>query len=298
MTSDNRDTAPLRANLRMDISLIVATRNRASQLVHCLQALSRLRYDGPWELVLVDNGSEDCTAEILKGFSATARFPVRYVYEGAAGLGRARNAGLSAATGEVVGFTDDDCYPQDSLLQETVRAFADPGIGYAGGRILLFDPDDFPITVQESTTPRFIAPRTFVRAGQIQGANMAFRRRALQEIGGFDPWFGSGSLFAAEDVDALARVSLRGWGGVYNPQMVVFHHHGRKRADAARLAKVYAVGRGAYHMKLLVKERAVGSFLRAHLDLAGKVLRKPASVFWEVVGELQYLGRVLRPPGP
>lgn len=273
----------------VDISLIVCTRNRATQLGRCLESLAALSYHGPWELVLVDNGSADHTAQVIDAFSRTAPMPVKHVLQPVPGLANARNAGLAAAAGEIVGFTDDDCYPQPDLLQRTVAVFADPAVGYAGGRIRLYDSADYPITVLERSFPMRFPPRTFVRTGHIMGANMAFRRRTLDEIGGFDPLFGSGALFAVEDTDAAARASLRGWAGCYAPEMVVFHHHGRKAADVPALWKSYDLGRGAYHMKLLLRERAWLWFLRGNLSMLKRLPARPGSVVQELIGEVRYL---------
>jgi hypothetical protein len=73
-----------------------------------------------------------------------------------------------------------------------------------GGRLALFDPVDYPITFQLQDIPALIPPRSHVPAGFIHGANMAFRRDILVEIGGFDPSFMSGG-----DVEASSRLLRR-----------------------------------------------------------------------------------------
>lgn len=273
------------------LSLIICTRNRAAYLPPCLQALSALRYDRSWELVLVDNGSTDGADVLLQDFASSAPFPTYYVHEPIAGLARARNTGLAVAQGMIVAFTDDDCYVAPDLVEKLVGAFADPTVGYAGGRILLHDPEDAPVTIMESTEPKRFPPRSFLRTGQFQGANMAFRRGPLEEVGGFDVLFGAGSHFPAEDIDALAAVSLAGWAGVYDPELVVSHHHRRRAVDIPALARQYDQGRGAYHMKLLLKRRAFRWFLRAHYDLARRFLREPRSAVREMVAGLEYAMR-------
>jgi hypothetical protein len=77
-------------------------------------------------------------------------------------------------------------------------------------------------------------------------------RKGSLDIGGFDPLFGPGALFIAEEIDAVGRASAMGWEGEYHPEVVVTHHHGRKTADAEALRKSYAIGRGAFHIKLLL----------------------------------------------
>jgi glycosyltransferase involved in cell wall biosynthesis len=284
----------------MDISLIICTRNRSEQLSACLQSVCRITFEQPWELILVDNGSVDKTANVIQKFIETVSVPATYVFESAPGLANAHNAGLRAARGEIVAFTDDDCYPAEDFLAQLWAAFADPSVGYITGRITLHDPTDHPTSINESLSPRTFPPGSFLRSGWVQGANMAFRRQVLLDIGGFDPLFGPGSLFNAEDVDAAARAGAIGWSGQYCPYVVVRHHHGRKRSDLAPLLRSYALGRGAYHMKLLLNQRRFWWFARSFLyELwRWRVKWEPEAPLWETVGAAEYaylhLSRVLR----
>ncbi|MFN3513212.1 MAG: glycosyltransferase [Phenylobacterium sp.] len=274
-----------------EVSLIVCTRNRAAKLAPCLAALAAIRHDGPWELILVDNGSTDGTAAVLEAFHREAPVPVRLIHEPRKGLANARNAGLAAARGAVAAFTDDDCYAAPDLVTRAAEVFADPEVGFVGGRIRLFDPDDIPVTIMESTVPKRFAPGSFIRTGEIQGANMAFRRSALEQAGGFDPLFGSGAFFPAEDIDAVAAVSRLGWAGAYDPRLVVFHHHGRREADLPRLTAEYDRGRGAYHMKLLLGRGAVRAYVQAQKTLLRRMPREPRSALRELMAGLEYAWR-------
>ena len=239
----------------MDLSLVISTRNRAPQLERCLESLKKLRYAGPWELVVVDNGSTDETPGVIARFGE--EFPQGLVtaVERRTGAGHARNTGWRLARGEIIVFTDDDCYPAPDYLETTARCFREnPGLGFVGGRILLFDPEDYPTTIQISHVGQTIRPGDFITTGLIHGANCAFRRAALEAAGGFDPPFGAGALYAScEDVDLITRVSANGWEGAYDPRPLVYHHHGRKTsAEAARLTKLYDRGRGAFYAKCIL----------------------------------------------
>jgi glycosyltransferase involved in cell wall biosynthesis len=272
----------------MDISLIISTRDRCQQLGRCLDSIRQMEFERPWELIVVDNGSKDATAEVVKQFSDKASFPLRYVFEPEPGLGNAHNAGVAVARGEVLAFTDDDCYPEIDFLTRVWSAFADPSIGYIAGRIVLHDPADYPMTTIESTTPYVFRARSFVRGGSFGGANMAFRKKVLDEIGGFDPLFGPGALFNAEDVDAAARASAIGWKGEFRPEVIVRHHHGRKAPDIPRLVKSYGMGLGAYHMKLLLEGRELWWFARSVYQIRRRLRADRRSVFWEPVGAIKY----------
>lgn len=268
----------------MTISLIICTRDRAGPLERCLAAISRIHYHGVWELVVVDNGSTDDTALVVRRFAALQNFPVRLVTEPVQGLSNARNAGVAGATGAILLFTDDDCYVEPDILDAVSAAFADPGVGFASGRVRLFDPEDYPVTINESTEPRRFAARHFLPAGAVKGANLAFRRSVLDSIGPFDPLFGSGALFPSEDADAAMRAALAGWDGVYDPAIVVWHHHGRRVDDVAALYRAYDIGRGAYHAKLIGLKGGWWPALRAWAGLPGRSRQRQGLLQGEIKG--------------
>jgi len=279
------------------ISLIVCTRNRAAALAACLSRIAALVHAGPWEAVIVDNGSTDATAEVIRAFAAGAVFPVRYVRQPVPGLSNARNAGVAAAAGDLLLFTDDDCYVDAGLLDAAVAAFSDPVVGFVTGRVRLFDPEDAPVTVNESVEPLRFAAGRFLPAGAVKGANFGFRRTVLAQIAErgvpFDPLFGSGARFPAEDADAAQRAALAGWAGVYDPALVVWHHHGRKAGDLAPLYRDYDVGRGAFHAKLLLARGGFGPGLQAWAGLWRRAKVRPSLLRDELRGALGYVGAAI-----
>jgi glycosyltransferase involved in cell wall biosynthesis len=280
----------------MRISLIVCTRNRADQLRRCLDHLAALDYPHDWELVIVDNGSTDATTKIAAKFAGEAHFPVVCGSEPRAGLSNARNRGIALSRGEILLFTDDDCYVATDLLRATDTVFSDPAIGFASGRILLHDPTDFAATINESTVPRLFLPYRRMWTGAIAGANFAVRRTALKAAGDFDPLFGAGApLQSAEDTDMAMRLGLAGWAGRYSPEMVVSHHHGRKAADIASLHRGYDLGRGAYHAKLFFQRGGRVPALKAWAGIGKRMRARRSALRWECQGALRYIAlRCLR----
>lgn len=275
----------------MKVSLVLCTRNRASQLERCFQAIGQIKSSAAWELVVIDNASSDDTSCVIGRFAEAARVAVRTAVEPKPGLANARNLGIALARGEILAFTDDDCYPAPDYVDEVIRAFRDPAIGYIGGMVRLFDPADTRITIQESTRPKLLKRFGYVPPGSIHGANMAFRREALADIGGFDPQLGAGSQFVCEDVDACARASFAGWQGGYFPGPVVHHHHGRKRKDLPSLRRSYAKGRGAYFAKFLLNRRSAAVYARSwpvEMGLAAIHLG-PTDLLYEVYGAVAYM---------
>lgn len=205
------------------VSLVICTRNRARQLEACLASVAKIRCELPWETVIVDSGSDDDTQTVVSKFFDDSDVRGHYLWEPERGGCHAKNAGINVSSGEVVAFTDDDCYPAPDLLDRICEIFADPRIGFIGGRILLHDPNDYPLTINESMETLRFSAGGIVPCAAVQGENMAFRRAALIAVGGFDPTLGPGTSFPGEDWDAVARVCGGGSDGGCFETPVVSH---------------------------------------------------------------------------
>lgn len=273
----------------MALSLVICTRNRADSLVRCFDALERAAVPCDCEVVVVDNGSTDRTAEVVAAFQGAAGYPVVAVGEAWPGLSRARNRGVAAASGGIVAFTDDDCAVAPDYFAAMLAAFGDPGIGYVTGRVELASPDLGHTAVNERTAPYELPAHGYVRTGRVLGANMAFRREVLAAIGGFDEVLGSGTPFPVEDCDAAARASAASWRGRYDPAVVVCHDHGRTPAQVEATRRAYDIGRGAYHMKLLAHRGTRLAGLRGWLELPYRAIRRPATVLGELGGAWRWM---------
>ncbi|MES2675346.1 MAG: glycosyltransferase [Pseudomonadota bacterium] len=237
------------------VSLVLCTKNRAEQLKVCLKSISKIQSVFSWELIIVDNNSEDHTQEVIEAFKRYADIPVQATIETTRGSSAAKNTGCKLAKGEYIAFTDDDCYPQADFVDAIVAVLnEDKQLGFVGGKVLLFDPQDIPITIQTHNSRIEFKPSSYLAAGIIHGANFTFRRTALLATGGFDERFGAGRKYPCEDVDIMAEALRLGWQGVYDPRVVIFHHHRRRlQSDALSLSKQYDKGRGAYFAKRLLK---------------------------------------------
>lgn len=277
----------LRIPTKPRLSVVVATLNRVEKLRKCVECLLGQNAQLDFELIVIDNGSTDETSAYLDAVVREERAHVQVVTrrEMKRGLATARNAGWRIARGDIVAFTDDDCYVPEGYADSVVEVFDDrPDIGFAAGRVLLYDPTDYRITIEESEQTVSFRPYTYIAPGAIHGANMAFRRAALERIGGFDERLGAGTAFPSEDIDAVAAVLWLGIPGTYDPRMMVYHHHGRKAGtDVQALNRSYDAGRGAYFAKYIIRRESRAQYLKA--------FARSAKADWSAAREQQSLPR-------
>jgi len=271
-------------------SIIISTRNRAPQLSRTLKSYEALRASEGWELVVVDNGSTDSTPDVLERAEASQELPITRLREPKPGKSRALNRAVATATGAILILTDDDCYPEPDLVERYRELFSDPDLGFAGGRIELFDAEDAPVTLASSPEPRRSEGGSPIWTGIFHGANLAVRHSAFVEVGGFDNDFGPGApMGSGDDVDLVARLLEAGWDGVYHPDPTVYHHHGRQsESDLQSLYKRYNRGRGAY----LAKRTLTGTLRLQYLKrwwwhLAGR--GRPGVYAQEFIGSANWV---------
>jgi GT2 family glycosyltransferase len=206
------------------ISVVVCSHNGEPTISRCLEGLGRLDYPD-YELIVVDDGSTDRTAEIA------AEFDVRLIRTENRGLSEARNTGLEAATGEIVAFTDDDAWPDPDWLRYLAHAFTSTDHAGIGGPNLV--PNDAG-TVESAVAHAPGGPTHVLLSDEvaehIPGCNMAFRREVLEAVGGFDPQF----RIAGDDVDICWRLQERGWTIGFCPAAIVLH---RRRSSVRRFLR-------------------------------------------------------------
>ena len=238
-------------------SIIICSRNRAAQLSTCLDSIHEDEMLATAaELVLVDNGSMDDTHQIMEQHADRARYPVLVRQEPDAGLSRARNVGLDAATGDLLLFTDDDCYLDPGYIPLAVEIFESEDVDFGGGQIILHDERDASVGHNLFEHRKTLEPGRFIPAGAIQGSSMIFHRRVFEAIGFFDTMLGPGTSFNCEDIDYVARASFAGFTGGLFPELVVRHDHGRRtNRDYRDILRSYDHGRGAYYAKYILEGR-------------------------------------------
>jgi len=215
------------------VSVVVCAHNAEKTLEDCLGAIERLTYPH-YEIILVNDGSHDRTAEIARRF---ARVRVIDVPNG--GLASARNVGLAEASGDIVAYTDADTRVDRDWLTYLVQPFLTSDVVGAGGPNVV-PPDDPPMAQCIARAPG--APTHVLLddriAEHVPGCNMAFRRDALLAIGGFSPTY----LRAGDDVDVCWRLQARGWKIGFASAALVWHHHRTSTASYWRQQVGYGEG--------------------------------------------------------
>ncbi len=95
---------------QVELTIIICTRNRGSRLHMVLDALARIERKRTWEVLMIDNASTDNTADVLRQADNLGG-RLRVARADRIGLGAARDFAWRLAKGDIIAFTDDDCYP-------------------------------------------------------------------------------------------------------------------------------------------------------------------------------------------
>ncbi len=229
------------------ISLIICTYNRCASLASALNSLAAMSVPSHmnWELIVVDNNSQDHTRHEVEAFAQRSGLSVRYLFEPRPGKSFALNTGIKEAKGEILAFTDDDIAVDEHWLVEIEKAVQDHDCLAVGGRIL---------PVWHAPKPRwFCEERPFSLRGVIVhydlgeevceatippfGANMAFRKIAFEKYGLFRTDLGprQGILLRGEETEVFQRLLRAKERVVYAPNAIVHHP-----VPKERLQKAYA----------------------------------------------------------
>jgi glucosyl-dolichyl phosphate glucuronosyltransferase len=251
------------------VSVIICTYNRAADLAQTLNSLRgvALPSAGDAELIVVDNASTDDTAKVAQSFIRPG-LTVRYVHEPGRGKGHAYNAGITAARGRVLLFSDDDMrFPRDWIEGMCAPIFAGEADAVAGG-IRIARHLERP-WMQEMHR-LFVGGETASLTEQnfeLQGGSMAISRAVLEKVPAFDPELGPGAttgLWSGEETLFSWQVSRAGYRIKLCKDVCVEHHF-----DPSRLFRDAFVARAIYSGR----SRAYLTYHWQHRDIKWPLLR-------------------------
>jgi glycosyltransferase involved in cell wall biosynthesis len=211
------------------ISVVVASRDRPTELRRCIASINRERsFDV--ELIVVDSASADriTTERICRDGDA------RYLRTEMAGAARARNIGLAHARGDIVAFTDDDAVVDSGWLASFRRAFQDPALDAVVGPVIVMGTEP-PLAMRPGSGIDPAVDRTRhsrtnrhwfdeIALGSIGfGANLAVRRRTFDRFGMFRECLGAGAPISGDENYFLLTLVARGAIVANEPGARVYH---------------------------------------------------------------------------
>ena len=216
----------------MFATVTITTFNRSQLLAKTLESLCSLRCPerGDYEILVVDNNSNDKTAEIIGHYQELLTPRLRSIFELKQGLSHARNRALKEAKGEIVCFLDDDVEVDRDWLIAVMDSFEKYSAAVVGGPSYLIFSSNRPFWLPkeyEYLLSRLdYGDKVIVDTDKsLFGLNFAVRRNLALEVGGFDATLGrvGKSLNSGEELDLLRKIRRKGGIAVYDPRARVGH---------------------------------------------------------------------------
>lgn len=218
----------------MKLDVVLPTYNRSELLRRSLSSLLRAPIPAGLEVtvLVIDNNSKDDTEQVVREAGASTETRVVYVKETNQGLSYARNAGIQAGDGDLIGCIDDDEEIDDQWYSVIAREFSDEAIQFIGGPYL----PNCSVPMPAWLPPGYngvigvIEPRPRTRfappfPGNLQGGNAVFRRTVFERIGLYSVKLGrSGKgLLSEEDAELYRRILKADLYGVHVPDLIIHH---------------------------------------------------------------------------
>lgn len=231
---------PLKVLSQVNLDVVVPTYKRSHLLRRTLSSL--LQAPAPDGLsvtiLVVDNNSEDDTEQVVHDIAAQATRRVHYVRETRQGLSHARNAGIRAGAGELIGFVDDDEEIDAQWYHAVAREFAAEATEFIGGPYLpnwsapaphWLPPGYHAAIGVVNPKPRSAMDRAF--QGNLMGGNAVIRRSVFDRVGMYSTRLGrSGKgLLSEEDAEFFRRLLAAGVHGLHVPDLIIYHYIPRER---------------------------------------------------------------------
>ena len=228
-----------------ELSVVIATHNRAQMLRRCLDSLAAQTADpASFEVIVANDGSSDGTAAMVDGIATP--YKLRHLRLAQGGQPRAQNAGIEAAAAPICLTLDDDIVASPTLIEAHIAGHReDPrtiGVG-ALTQAPIADDDWFALAVSRGWAEHYenLAQRP-ANWTDCFGANVSFPRQALLDAGGI-----ATDLVVAFDFDIALRLSQRGYVPRFLPAAHGVHDDKRK---GTRATLRDATRQGTMHVEL------------------------------------------------
>ncbi|MCU0508718.1 MAG: sugar transferase [Anaerolineae bacterium] len=242
-------------------SVVIPAYQAVETIGACLAALAgQTASPGSFEVIVVDDGSTDGTAEIAR---AAGVIVARQAHAGAAA---ARNCGAALAHGEFLLFTDSDCEPVPGWIEAITAPFSDPEVAGTKGTYLTRQRSIVARFTQIEYEDRYDRMRGSERIDFIDTYSAAYRRDIFIANGGFDPRF-----LINEDQEFAFRLAEKGYKLVFAPDAQVYHRHNATVGQYARRKfkiGMWKVRVTRQHPTQVVKDSHTPGALKAQLVIA------------------------------
>ena len=221
---------------------MLPTYNRAESLRKALESFQRLANPAfEWELLVVDNKSDDSTRNVVETFSHSSELPIRYVFESTQGRSAALNTGIAEAQGDIIAFTDDDVLVHPDWLREIKKTFDEHDCSAVAGRV---------VPQWNHAKPHWLemnghfAVTNFELGDKLKeiripplGANSAFRKQVFEKYGLFRLDLGvrgNKHTITCDDTEFGERLVAGNERIIYCPGAIIYHP-----VDPQRTTKKY-----------------------------------------------------------
>ena len=223
----------------MMLSLVVGSVDRIQELHDLLESFAAQSFR-EFEVLVIDQNDDDRLLPVLRPFQE--QFSVVHIRSNIRNISHARNSGLAAAKGDLVGFPDDDCtFPPDTMARVMRHFEQDPGLTILAGNYI--SPAGELINGRWTATSCAIDDKTVWTT--VMASSLWVRTGPAREIGGFDPAIGPGTQWGSgEEPDFVLNLLRRGYRGFYDVSIGVLHPDKRMSPGAIARAFLYGAGTG------------------------------------------------------
>ena len=222
------------------VSVVIPVFNDTHSLMQCLEALENQTFSESYEVIVVDNASDEDVESIVALFSHTtmAVEPQRGSYV-------ARNKGVEAAKGSIIAFTDADCIPATDWIEKGVQSLSSVvNCGLVAGRIeFAFRDPDYPTLIELCDSVLFLQQDIYLKHARFGAtANVFTFKHVFDKVGLFNQDLKSGG-----DYDWGQRVFNAGYQQIYAKDACI--HHPARYSFEELYKKIIRTTRGTYHLR-------------------------------------------------
>lgn len=269
------------------VSVIIPCYNGAQYLPDALDSALAQTF-GDFELLIVDDGSTDDTAEVAGRYIARDRERVHYLHQPNCGLAVARNTAISHARGDLLALLDcDDIWTPERLAEGIALMDARPEVGLTHANIVYVDGEKRPIREDLVRQEQYLSGRIFehiyTRRAHLACPTVLFRRECVERVGGFDPEL---TRLGCEDRDLWLRIA-RKYDVAYLPKALAYYRvtagsmsRNREKMLKARLYVLDKYGEPTMHSRYLRRQALAGIYQEMALLARGAGVPGEARGWW------------------